>query len=353
MEKYLLQKADEINKEMEKFVPVKPGKEWLEFIDPNAKYGYDADTIQESINKPLRDFLDRGGKRWRPALMFLSCEAVGGKSGEVKEFSVLPELVHNGTIIADDLEDNSLFRRGKPTLHRIYGADIALNAGNSLYFLPLKVVEKRLLSEGKSFEKKALDIYRLYNDEMIRLSFGQAMDIYWHRGSVRTITEEQYLQMCVYKTGSLAKFSAELGAILGGGSEKQISVLGDFAASIGVAFQIQDDVMNIAPPKGWGKEIGDDINEGKRTLLVIHALENSSKAKADRLIEILGSHTDKEEEILEAIRIIKESGAVDYANRRAKEIIQESWKKLDKEIRKSPAKETLKSFSDYVVERKI
>ena len=349
---FLEKKAGEINKEIEAFMPRKPTKEWMTFIANKADYVHDLKTTEESTNKPLWDFLDRGGKRWRPSLMLLSCEAVGGNPEKIKEFVVLPELVHNGTIIVDDVEDNSQLRRGKPTLQHIYGEDIAINAGNMLYFLPLKVIEK-FLKENPSESEKALKIYQLYNEEMIRLSLGQAMDIYWHRGNANEVSEDQYLQMCVYKTGSLAKISAEIGALLGGADDNLVKLFGEFAASIGVAFQIQDDILNIAPSKDWGKEVGDDINEGKRTLLVIHALNNSSKEKAVRLTEILNTHTENQEEIKEAIGIIKESGAIDYANKKARTLVTDSWIKLEKELKDSEAKATLKSFADYLINREI
>jgi geranylgeranyl pyrophosphate synthase len=352
IEQFLKEKAAEINKELELFLPRSPTKEWLDFAAGKPSYCHDIRTTKDAVTVPVWDFLDRGGKRWRPALMLLSCGAVGGSPEAIKEFVVMPELIHTGTIIVDDVEDNSLLRRGKPTLHRIYGKDIAVNAGNMLYFLPLRVLD-RFMEKEKGFGSKALKIYSVYAEEMVKLSLGQAMDISWHRGGAKDVTEEQYLQMCVYKTGSLAKFSAELGAILGNASEKQVRLLGRFAASIGVAFQIQDDILNIAPSEGWGKETGDDINEGKRTLLVIRALKKSPEKKAARLLAILDSHTEKKEEIEEAISIIRESGAVEYTREKAKSIVEDSWKELKGAIKDSPEKESLRDFANYLIERRI
>jgi len=352
IEEFLKEKSVEINNEISLFLPEKVSMKWVDSVAGKPEYAYDLDTINNSISKPVREFLSRGGKRWRPALLLLSCEAVGGKKENIKNFVVLPELVHNGTIIVDDVEDNSLFRRGKKTIHRIHGNDIAVNTGNMLYFLPLKIIDW-YVEKNPEFKEKAFSIYDVYSDEMIRLSLGQAMDIYWHRGQAKNVSEEQYLQMCRYKTGSLACFSAKLGAILGNANKKQIEALGNFAASIGVAFQIQDDILNIAPSKDWGKELGDDINEGKRTLMVIRALKKLSKQKSTRLIKILDSHTEKQEEIKEAIELIKECSAVDYAKEKAREIVSNSWNKLECEIPESKAKTQLKSFADFLIERKI
>lgn len=352
IEQFLAKEAKIIDKEISIFLPKKLNKSWIDFVASKPEYSYGLKTAEESITKPVHEFLSRGGKRWRPALMLLSCDAVGGKSSSIKEFSVLPELIHSGTLLVDDVEDNSLLRRGKPALHTIYGIDIAVNAGNMLYFLPLKVIEKFL--KGKKIpEKKALAIYKAYSEELIRLSLGQAMDIYWHKGNAKTISEAQYLQMCVYKTGSLAKFSAKLGAILGNASEKQTELLGNFAASIGVAFQIQDDILNIRPSGKWGKELGDDISEGKRTLLVIYALKHTSKEKAKRLIQILNMHTKNASSVKEAISIIAETGAIEYAKAKAESILKSSWKKLDPALKESKAKGMLRAFADYLVERRI
>ena len=121
--------------------------------------------------------------------MLLSCEAVGGTKNKAIPFVCLPELLHNGTIIVDDVEDNSALRRGKPSTHLLVGIDVAVNAGNALYFLPLLSV----LNASKLNKKTRLMIYDLYVREMLNLSFGQATDIYLHRGLKNKVTEKQSL----------------------------------------------------------------------------------------------------------------------------------------------------------------
>ena len=143
-------------------------------------------------------------------MLLLCCEAVGGSRKKALPYTVLPELAHNGTIIVDDVEDSSPLRRGKPTLHLLYGMDVAVNAGNLLYFLPLALLFNK---KQKLPEKTIVKLYNVFAEEMLRLSFGQATDIYWHHGKKSKITENQYLQMCVFKTGSLARMAAKSGAI--------------------------------------------------------------------------------------------------------------------------------------------
>ena len=295
-----------IDKEIEKIIPRKIDAKWLEKVLGKARFEYDAETVTQSVSVPIWDFLDRGGKRWRPALTLLACEAVGGKEKEAMPFTPIIELVHEGTIMVDDCEDDSKERRGKPCTHLIYGIDTAINDGNIMYFLPMAIFYTNTQKLG---QEKTRQIYDLYIQEMLRVSIGQAKDIYWHKGKKENVSEEEYLQMCICKTGVLARFAAKLGAIIGNGSREEINALARFGESIGVGFQIQDDILELTGKefaKGKGG-IGGDIHEGKRTLMVIHTIKKANEQDRKRLIEILNSHPTEQETISEAIEIIKKS----------------------------------------------
>jgi len=347
LENFLKQTAKEVDHELELLLPKKiSDKDLVRFLGV-PEFEFHLGASQKAIVDPIWDFLGRGGKRWRPALMLLACQAVGGKKEDVLPLSVIPELVHNGTIVVDDVEDSSTLRRGKPALHVKFGIDVAINAGNAMYYLPLVP----LFSSKLAIEKKQ-EIYETYFLEMIRLSFGQAMDIQWHNGG-KKVSEKQYLQMCSYKTGSLSRMAVKLGAILGGASKEQLDCFCNFATSLGVAFQIQDDVLNVRPPKNWGKEIGDDIREGKRTIIVINAFSVLPKEKKKCLEEILNAKKNSSKEVKEAISYLEESGAIDYSVKYAKKLVLDNWVALDKVLQDSEYKMRLKEFADYVVERKI
>ncbi|MBI2598438.1 MAG: polyprenyl synthetase family protein, partial [Candidatus Diapherotrites archaeon] len=217
MKEFLKKQAEKIDKELGKFFPRKISRKWLKKYFGKPEFVFDEFTLSGAVSVPVWDFLDRGGKRWRPALMLLCCEAVGGKEKNALPFSVIPELVHSGTILSDDVEDNAEFRRGKPALHKIYGFDLAVNLGSLLYFLPFV----KLLNKPGISEKQQLELYRVYVLEMLKLSFGQGMDIFWHQGKKERVSGKEYLQMCVFKTGTLARLAAEFGAIIGGGSKGQ------------------------------------------------------------------------------------------------------------------------------------
>lgn len=352
IEQYLKEKKPLIDKEIAKLLPREITPAWLDETLGKPKFAHDAETATAAVAEPIWDFLGRGGKRWRPALMLLCCEAVGGDPEAAKPFVVLPELIHSGTLLVDDVEDNSEMRRGRPATHKIYGTDLAINTGNLMYYLPLRVLYKNTMNLPDS---KRADIYDLYSKEMLRLSFGQAMDILWHKGRVADITEEQYLQMCTYKTGCLARFSAELAAILGNSSTAQRGKLGEFASALGVGFQIQDDILELT-----GKEFqrgkglaGGDIHEGKRTLLVIKTLEKASPTDKKRLLQILDSHPTDEKTIRTAISIIEKYGAVGYAKEKAREIVENSWGGIGPMLPDTAAKSTLKSLANYCTKREI
>jgi geranylgeranyl pyrophosphate synthase len=256
--------------------------------------------------------------------------------------------------MVDDIEDASELRRGKPCTYKIYGLDIAINAGNAMYYLPLLP----LLENRKKLSTKTLStLYEIYGQEMINLSLGQAMDIAWHRGlaNADTISEEDYLQMCAYKTGTLARMSAKIASILAGADDALAEKLGRYAESVGVGFQIQDDVLDLVSDEFAEKKggRGQDITEGKRSLPVIHTLRVADVMDRSRLIEILNMHTSRQRLRNEAIAIMQKYGSIDYAKQAAKKMVKEKWSEVEPLLPRCVAKEKLKAFAVFLIERKM
>jgi geranylgeranyl pyrophosphate synthase len=309
--------------------------------------------LNKAVADPVWEFLDRGGKRWRPTLFLIICEALGRNPEEYADFAIIPEVIHNGTLMIDDIEDSSEFRRGKPCTYKVYGLDIAINAGNAMYYLPLLP-----LLEKRNFTAQTLNrVYEIYVQEMINLSMGQAMDIAWHRGlaNADSISEKDYLQMCAYKTGTLARMSAKIASVLAGADNVLAEKLGRYAESVGVGFQIQDDVLDLISDEFAEKKggRGQDISEGKRSLPVIHTLKTAGAKEGERLIEILNMHTSRQKLRNEAIGIMQKCGAIDYAKQQAREMVHRSWNEVDSLLPTSGAKEKLKAFATFLIERKI
>lgn len=343
-----------IDRAIEEYIPRRFAKNSLVFELSRPRYAYNLQALNKTIAEPIWEFLSRGGKRWRPTLFLLICEALGADPKAFTKYAIIPEVIHNGTLMIDDIEDRSEVRRGKPCTHKLFGLDVAINAGNAMYYLPLlSLIESKnqIPAETKS---KA---YEIYAQEMINLSFGQAMDIAWHKGLAEAdkINERSYLQMCAYKTGTLARIAAKLAAVLSGANTELTEKLGLFAESIGVAFQIQDDVLDLTGKKFVKKKgaPGMDISEGKRTLMIIHTLRTATSKDRNRLKQILKMHTKDQRLRDEAIAILKKYKALEYAREYARQIVRKSWRSIEEAIPASDAKEKLRAFAAYLVERNI
>ena len=350
--KFLDGKKTEIDQIIASQIPKIADKKAIENICGKPHFAYNLDSAQKGVHDPIWDLLNRGGKRWRPALYLLIVEALGGDISKLKNFAAIPEVVHNGTLMVDDVEDGADLRRGKPTTHIKYGVDVAVNAGCAMYYLPIKT----LINETNLSDATKVRAYDVYCQEMINLAYGQGADIHWHRGNASNISEDEYLQMCAFKTGTLARMAAKLAVVLSGGTDDMEEKIGIMAEAIGVGFQIQDDILDIVANREdnkFGKTYGNDITEGKRTLMVIHALANLDATNRKRLLEILDMHTKDESLITEAIFLIKKQGSIEYSREKARNLAKDAWKNVDGILEESPAKQTLKSFIDFLVEREI
>jgi geranylgeranyl diphosphate synthase, type I len=349
---FLEETAPKIDETIEKYIPRSFTKDAAMFKVNPPMYSYTLEPLNRAIADPIWDMLDRGGKRWRPALFLLICEALGQKGDFCLDFSIIPEVIHNGTLVIDDIEDSSEVRRGKPCTYKIYQLDIAVNAGNAMYYLPLLPLMANKTEISAEMQR---DVYEVYVQEMINLSMGQAMDIAWHRGiaNADALSEEDYLQMCAYKTGTLARMAAKMAAVLSGAEPKLVEKLGRFAESIGVAFQMQDDILDLtgeefAKSKGC---VGGDISEGKRSLLVIYTLNLANPADKKRLIEILDMHTSDQKLRNEAIALMQKYGAMEYVKQTAEKMVTESWSQAEKLLPTPEAKEKLKAFAEFLIKR--
>ncbi|MBT7241138.1 MAG: polyprenyl synthetase family protein [Candidatus Diapherotrites archaeon] len=351
IKEFLESKKAEVEKAIENYIPRKATKEWVESGLDKTVFELDLDAYTAGCNAPIWDLLDRGGKRFRPILTCITSEAVGGKWEDGLKLAPMVELIHNGTLMQDDVEDDSAARRGQPCTHHKFGVDTAVNTGTIMYFWPMV---KIMNNEFGFDDKKKAKINDLFIKELLRVCSGQVWDIAWHHGGF-TPNEKQYLNMCLSKTGVLTKFACQLGAIVGGTTDEQYIALGKFGQIVGVGFQIQDDILELTEDtfkEGKGS-IGGDIHEGKRTLIVIRTMEVATDEDKNRLTEILDSHTEKEEEIKEALDIINKYDGIKYSKSVAEKMVTEAWVEVDQVLEENNAKKVLKKFAEYLVDRKI
>jgi len=317
-------------------------------------YEYDVEGLQRALADPIWELLDRGGKRWRAVLFLVFIDAFGEDPEEYLHYATIPEILHNGTIIVDDVEDEATKRRGEPALHRRYGSDIALNAGNAMYFIPLKLVTH---GPGDLDTETRMRAYEMLMYELNRTHLGQGMDIYWHNDPTAEVSEAEYLEMCACKTGCLGRIVARLAAIVTDQPSAVEEAVARYAEKVSIAFQIGDDILDIEHSIGeagdFGKEFGNDVREGKTTLMVIQALKTAPEARAERLREILAADENDDAEIREAIDIIHSSGAIEYARESALELAAEARGHLDGlDLRDEPEKD-LRRFTEFVIERDV
>jgi geranylgeranyl diphosphate synthase type I len=340
-----------VDETIERLLPRELDEDYLSEFFGEPTYRYDADAIQRALADPIWDLLDRGGKRWRAVLFLLLVEAFGDDPGAYLEYACIPEILHNGTIIVDDVEDGATLRRGEPALHHVYGTDVALNAGNAMYFIPLKLVGRNPAGLDAGTR---LRVYEMLMAELNRTHLGQGMDIVWHNRRAVAATEAEYLEMCACKTGCLGRIVARLAAIVTG-NEADEEAVARYAESMSVAFQIADDVLDVehAMERGgsFGKGTGNDVREGKKTLMVIRAVRDADAETAARLEEILAAEENTDEEVVEAVEILHSVGAVEAARETARELAAEARAHLDRADLDPGTAEQLAEFTEFVVDR--
>lgn len=257
------------------------------------------------------------------------------------------EIIHNASLICDDIEDKSENRRGLPCTYKIYGTDVALNCGNFLYFLPLKIIND--LPIPQDYISKIL---KTYSEEMILLHLGQCTDIVWNNSKAHIPREDQYLRMVFNKTSVLARMAVKFALNYYNYEGKIAQELIRYAEQIGVSFQIMDDILNLESLEyGKGRSyLGEDITEGKRTIIVIRAISQAPH-KAERLKEILTMRTSDPAMVDEALDIIRSTDAIEYSRNVALNIKNEAWEPLKGLLPESEAKTSLENLSDLIVKR--
>jgi geranylgeranyl diphosphate synthase type I len=295
-------------------------------------------TQPEELYKATRYLPDAGGKRLRPAVLMFATEAVGGNSDSVIPAAVAVELVHNFTLIHDDIMDCDDVRRGMPALHVKWGSSGAILAGDTLYSRAFEI-----LSEMDMDKECLIKCVKLLSRTCTEICEGQWLDIEFEgRGDV---TEEEYLEMIKKKTSVLYGAAAKMGALLGGASDEVADALYEFGIFVGASFQIHDDILDLITPEDvLGKVRGSDLMEGKKTLIAIHAFNNNVK------LDVFGKRNTTSEQITEAVSILEKSGSLPYARSLAQSYLLEGKSRLDI-LKDSKAKQVLLEIADYMLSR--
>ncbi len=335
---YLKQKRAQIEDYLSRFTP-RPEDSTIHAVGDLARYLYD----------PLARFTAGGGKRTRPALCLLGAQAVGVDPICALSTAVAMEYFQSAALIHDDIADKSELRRGEPCLHLSDGMGIAINAGD----LALVSVTAGLLADTSLENDTCLRLLCEITYMEQRTLEGQALDLGWVRDKRWDVTVDDYLYMASHKTAYYtAATPLACGAICAGGTEEQIESLYNFGLDAGLAFQIQDDLLNLVGDEAeQGKDYRSDITEGKRTLVAVWALQHLPVAERDELQALLESGTTDGNRLARAVELMEEAGAIEHARLYAHELADSAKRHLDGIEIDDRAYAVLESMADFFVER--
>jgi geranylgeranyl pyrophosphate synthase/predicted secreted hydrolase len=294
--------------------------------------GVHVPTLVDTMVRPVRSIVDRGGKSWRSYAALACCDIVGGDSRDYVRWLALPEFLHVGSLIVDDVQDRSDTRRGGPTAHLVYGEAIASNAGTACYFMG-----QRLLSGPKLTRDDRLRLYDLYFEALRAGHAGQALDLAGLDGLAAEVAESgaaeelerRILAIHRLKTAAPAAALARMGGVAGGGTDAQIEALGHFFESLGLAFQIVDDVLNLRGFRGNLKTRGEDLMQGKVTLPVARAFSMLDLDARRWLWTSLRGRPEDRDTIEAMIERIEACGAMESCMDQARSLIEHAWTRLD------------------------
>lgn len=305
----------------------------------------------------VRDYPTRSGKGLRPALCMASCAAFGGTTAAAARTAASVEMFHNGFLIHDDIEDGSELRRGQPTLHTAHGVPLALNAGDGMFVLSIRPLMDNLSPLGPGLTWLILGEI----EHMVRESVeGQAIELGWVRDNPTRLEDDDYYRMCLKKTcWYTTMHPVRLGALIGSGGQIAPDALNPFGYFLGLAFQIQDDLLNLVGELGrYGKEIGGDILEGKRTLALLHLQRHLPLAKQRDLCDFLARPREArgQDELAHYLSQMLDLGSINHARHTARIFAGAALAEFDKvygEPGSCPHRKFLRDLVVFMVERDL
>ncbi len=299
-------------------------------------------TQPRSLYQPLKYVLAGGGKRIRPVLVLLCCEVVGGIPEEALHAGAGIEILHNFTLVHDDIMDNAASRRGRTTVHQRWDQNTAILVGDELLALAYRI----LLRTSSPRIKEIADVF---TDGVVEVCEGQAYDKEFEtRSGVRV---DDYLLMIRKKTGKMVAVSTEMGGLIGNASASQLTALRSYGEHVGRAFQVQDDLLDVvADEKKFGKTIGGDLKEGKKTYLLLEALQRARGKDKALLKSFIRNRSVARGKLKEFRRIFHETGAIESAKDFVSRDIAQAKLELEA-FRPSQARDMLAWFTDMLLNR--
>ena len=287
-----------------------------------------------------------GGKRLRPYMVIRSCQILGGKSSTAMISASAVEMVHNFTLVHDDIMDNDEMRHGVPTVHKKFGMPIAILAGDVLFSKAFQIISESKLSPNANTHL----ISRLAK-ACVDVCEGQLLDIKM-ADEKRIPTEKEYITMIGKKTAALFDVSCAMGAICATNKPKDISNLSTFGRNLGIAFQITDDLIGVmGDPKVTKKPVGNDLREGKKSLPILMAIKLAKGNDKKIILKAFGNSKISKKDLNSAVEVIRSLGIEEKVRNQALKYAEKSEKSLTKY--KGTAKVELVALLDFVVKRSV
>jgi geranylgeranyl diphosphate synthase type II len=315
------------------------------------------DGPRSSLYDPLAEFLKRAGKSIRPALCIAACRAHGSTAEHALPSAVSLELLHNAFLIHDDVEDGSVSRRGSPTMHTEHGVPIAINVGDGLAALALQPLTQNIGVLGSAMHNRVMAEF----GELLRMTVeGQAIELGWRRENVVDLTSVDYLEMVALKTCAYTTiYPLRIGALIGSWGRADLELVTRFGLYLGAAFQITDDLLNLTGTEElYGKEIGGDLAEGKRTLMVTHLLSTTNGTDREFLVDFLdGERNDRSKDEIDRVRAMMDRhGSITYAEQYTRALSEQAVTAFDHAfgaLPETPDRRFLSDAIEYVVSRNL
>lgn len=299
-----------------------------------------------NLYEPIQYILGLGGKRMRPILTLMTAEAFGGKVEDAMDAALAVEMFHNFSLVHDDIMDDAPLRRGKTTVHEKWDVNTGILSGDAMLILSYQF-----------FESYPAEIYKeltkLFSKTTLEVCEGQQYDVDFETRDDVTIPE--YLKMIEYKTSVLVAAAMKMGAIVANASKRDADAIYEFGRNLGIAFQLKDDYLDaFGDPKTFGKQVGGDIMENKKTYLFLKSLEKASKDDQDGLLHLYSIKPKDSTVKVEAVKtIFKESGAVDETKKAIKDFTQKAFDALAETDLPEKNKALLEQFGENLMERTV
>ncbi|MFV8342863.1 polyprenyl synthetase family protein [Flavobacterium sp. XS2P39] len=319
--------------------------QYQQFISEYLQSQYEVKE-PKNLYDPIHYILDLGGKRIRPVLTLMSAEVFDADYKKALPAALAVEVFHNFSLVHDDIMDDAPLRRGKETVHEKWNINTGILSGDAMLILAYQYFEKY---QPKIFRKLA----KLFSKTALEVCEGQQWDVDFEVRNDVTIPE--YLKMIEYKTAVLVAAAMKMGAIIAETSKENANLIYDFGLNLGLAFQLQDDYLDaFGDPETFGKQVGGDIIENKKTYLYLKAVAFSEKEQAQQLVQLFSSQP---QDNLDKIKTVKEIFNSSGASKATQDAIQDftfkAFQTLDKMNIGADKKAILKVFGENLMGRKV